>query len=128
MASVTQSQGTAPHLLSSISNNVAVADPTSRTAQVLKGRDVAAIFNYFKDAADGSPPAHYYVNRPASYVREQESVRKVVHDIRGTEDQYTLDSTGFQIYKHESVEKDFADDEHIKSVYYPEVEDLLKKA
>jgi len=38
-----------------------------------------------------------------------------------------LDKTGFQIVKHASAEKDFLDDDQIKKVYYPEVEELLKK-
>ena len=51
-----------------------------------------------------------------------------VHDIAGDEDKYTLDSHGFQIYNHESKEKDFLDDEKIKAEYYPETEQLLKDA
>jgi hypothetical protein len=128
MSSITQNQGTAPHLLSSIGNNFAVADSASQTPQVSKGRDVTGIFNYFKDAADGSPPTPNIANQPTSYIREYHHRQKVVHDIRGTEDQYTLDTTGFQIFKHESAEKQFVDDERIKSIYYPETEELLKKA
>lgn len=128
MASVTQSQGTAPHLLSSIGNNVSVADSSVESTQVSKARDVTATFNYFKDTPDGQPPAPNYVNSPTSYVREYDQRQKIVHDIRGTEDQYSLDTTGFEIYRHESVEKDFVDDEQIKRVYYPEVEEILKKA
>lgn len=41
---------------------------------------------------------------------------------------YTLDSHGFQIYTHESKEKDFLDDDKIKAEYYPETEQLLKDA
>jgi hypothetical protein len=128
MASVTQSQGLAPHLLSSIGNNVTVADPASQAPQAPQGRDVNATFNYYKDSADGSPPAPNYANKPSTYVRERLERQKVVHDIRGREDQYTLDTTGFQIVKHESAENDFVDDEQIKRVYYPETEELLKKA
>ena len=51
-----------------------------------------------------------------------------VHDIAGDEDKYTLDSHGFQIYKHDSTEKDFVDDEKIKAEYYSETEQLLKDA
>jgi hypothetical protein len=93
----------------------------------LKPRDVTAAFNYYKDPADGSPPRPNYVNDPGSYVREHITQQQLVHDIRGNEDKYTLDTTGFQIVKHESVEKDFLDDEQIKRVYYPETEELLKK-
>ena len=128
MASVTQNPAVAPHLLSPVGNQVSVADPVSRTKELLKPRDVEAIFNYYKDPEDGSPPEPNYVNKPQSYNRPPISQRQVVHDVRGTEDQYTLDTTGFQIYKHESKEKDFVDEEQIKSVYYPEVEELLKAA
>jgi len=54
--------------------------------------------------------------------------KTTVHDISGNEDKYTLDSHGFQIYKHASHEKDFLDDEKIKAEYYPETEQLLKDA
>jgi hypothetical protein len=51
-----------------------------------------------------------------------------VTDISGNEDKYTLDSHGFQIYKHVANEKAFVDDEQIKAGYYKEVEQLLKDA
>jgi hypothetical protein len=51
-----------------------------------------------------------------------------VNDITGEEDKYTFDTHGFQIYKHESEEKDFQDEEKIKNDYYPEIEQLLKDA
>jgi hypothetical protein len=128
MTSVTQNSAVAPHLLSPVGNQVTVANPISSTKEISKGRDVEAVFNYYKDPEDGSPPAPNYVNKPGSYERVPISQRLVVHDVRGKEDQYTLDTTGFQIYKHESVEKDFLDDDKIKAVYYPETEELLRKA
>lgn len=126
MASVTQAQGVAPHLLSPVGNQVAV-DEHSRVLPSLVPRDITATFNYYKDPEDGSPPAPNYSDRPSSYEREPLSERLTVHDIRGSEDQYTLDTTGFQVYKHESAEKDFLDDAQIKANYYPETEELLKK-
>jgi hypothetical protein len=127
MASITQNPGVAPHLLSSVGNQVAV-DERSQTVQTPEPRDVSTTFYYYKDSADGSPPAPNYVNNPTSYAREPLPQQLIVHDVRGSEGQYTLDTTGFQFYKHKSVEKDFLDDDHIKAVYYPEVEELLKKA
>jgi len=94
----------------------------------IKPRDVTTIFNYFKDNEDGSPPAPSYVAKPETYFRPVIPTKAVVHDIRGTENQYTLDTKGFQIVKHESKEKEFLDDEQIKRIYYPETEELLKKA
>ncbi|OBZ68697.1 Uncharacterized protein in dcmA 3'region [Grifola frondosa] len=51
----------------------------------------------------------------------------VIHDARGNESAYTLDTTGFQYVNWPSVEKDFVDEETIKTKYYKEVEDILKK-
>src|SRR6266487_5680270 len=124
MASVAQSRGVAPHLLSPVGNQVAVADPAPQASEALKPRDVVTTLHYYKDPADGGPPHASYTDRPETYYREPLSQQVTVHDIRGTEDQYTLDKTGFQIVKHASAEKDFLDDDQIKKVYYPEVEEI----
>lgn len=126
MASITQNAGVAPHLLSPIGNQVAV-DEHPQVLKDTKPRDIVTTFNYYKDPEDGSAPAPTYSNKPESYERPQITQKLVVHDIRGSEDKYTLDTEGFQIVKHESKEKDFVDEEHIKAVYYPETEELLKK-
>ncbi|KAA8571393.1 hypothetical protein MFRU_026g00110 [Monilinia fructicola] len=89
--------------------------------------DIQAVLNYYLDPEDGSPPEPNYVNNPSSYDRPVHAVNVTVHDIRGSEDQYTLDTTGFQVVKHVSQEKDFLDEERIKSIYYKETEELLKK-
>lgn len=90
-------------------------------------RDIIATFNYYRDSEDGSPPEPTDVTKPQQIQREPISQQLKVFDIRGSEDQYTLDTTGFQIVKHSSVEKDFRDDDQIKSTYYPEMVELLKK-
>lgn len=94
----------------------------------IKPRDVTTTLNYFKDNEDGSPPAPSYVGRPETNIRPIIPTKTIVYDIRGTESQYTLDTKGFQIVSHVSKEKDFQDDEQIKKIYYPETEELLKKA
>lgn len=94
----------------------------------IKPRDVVTIFNYHKDNEDGSPPRPSYVGKPDTFDRPTIPQKTVVHDIRGSESQYTLDTKGFEIVHHESKEKDFLDDEQIKRIYYPETEELLKKA
>ena len=50
----------------------------------------------------------------------------VVHDARGRENEFSLDQNGFQFVNWPSKEKEFDDDERIKAVYYPEVEEILK--
>lgn len=112
---------TAPHLLST----------TNKQDDILttpKPRDVFADFNYYKDLGDGKPPTPSYVGKPETYDRPCEARTMIVHDIRGEEDKYTLDSKGFQIYKHVSQEAAFEDDDEIKKVYYPEIEGILKDA
>ncbi|PVH82755.1 hypothetical protein DL98DRAFT_559291 [Cadophora sp. DSE1049] len=111
-----------------VGNQVSVSEPVSQTSEPPKPRDISADFNYYKDPPGGGPPEPNYVDRPQTYDRVPLTQRLTVHDVRGREDQYTLDTTGFEFYKHVSVEKDFVDDEQIKSVYYPETEELLKKA
>ncbi|VBB74927.1 Putative protein of unknown function [Podospora comata] len=84
-------------------------------------------FNYYKDPGDGSAPAPYVIGRPETLIeRPRVDIDAVVTDITGDESKYTLDSHGFQLYRHESKEKDFSDDDKIKAEYYPEVEQLLK--
>lgn len=132
MASTTTAPAaTAPHLLSNNNNNnnnsyevhVSQTAPKGREA-----RDVVADFNYYKDPGDGSAPAPSYVGKPETYERPAETRAVTVHDIRGEEDEYSLDTTGFQVYRHASRETEFADEEQIKRLYYPEIEEILKSA
>ncbi|KAL7799255.1 hypothetical protein V8C37DRAFT_367186 [Trichoderma ceciliae] len=89
--------------------------------------DVDTILNYFKDNEDGSPPAPSYANKPETFQNRPIASHKVtIRDVAGEEDKYTLDKSGFQIHRHTSTEKDFADDEQIKASYYAETEQLLK--
>ena len=63
--------------------------------------------------------------RPKNYGREQKSV--VIENVRGNEDSVSLDTTGFQFYKHATKVTTFANDEEIRSEYYPESIELIKK-
>lgn len=101
---------------------------TSTSTHTEKPKDVETTLNYYKPNDDGSPPHPSYVDRPETYDRPMEPHRVIVHDVSGSEKDYTLDGNGFQFHKHTSIEKDFADDEKIKSQYYPETEQLLKNA
>ena len=123
-STITTPAATAPHLLS---NGYEVQ--ASQTApKGREARDVVADFNYYKDPGDGSPRAPSYVGKPETFERPAETRAMVVHDIRGEENKYTLDTTGFQIYRHVSQETAFEDEEQIKGRYYPEIEDILKSA
>jgi hypothetical protein len=82
--------------------------------------------NYFKYDEDGysSVPS---CGRPGEYAIPTQLQETVVHDVRGNEFWYILDTNGFQFVKHKSEEKDFDNDEQIKRIYYPEIEELLKE-
>ncbi|KAF2819505.1 hypothetical protein CC86DRAFT_449888 [Ophiobolus disseminans] len=81
-----------------------------------------------EEEVDGSPPHPTYVDRPETYDRPFEIYPVTVHDVRGRERDYSLDGNGFQFYRHTANEKDFLDDDKIKSGYYAETEQLLKDA
>jgi hypothetical protein len=89
-------------------------------------QDVDTVLHYYKPNEDGSPPHATYTNRPETYDRATEVHPVTVRDVRGREKDYTLDGNGFQIHRQSANEKDFLDDEKIKSGYYAETEQLLK--
>ena len=101
------------------------------TATVLSPRDIPTTFNYYNPIGDEAPFTYTY---PRTDGGLQDNIGtdvqpSVVHDARGKMKEYglSLDTSGFNFVKHESVEKDFTDEERIKTVYYREVEELLKK-
>lgn len=92
-------------------------------------RDVRTTLNYLQPQdeipyyyVDWKPP----VGVPARNARnEPHSV--TIHNARGSQDVFGLDTSGFQWVNYPSAEKEFIDKERIKSVYYAEVESILKK-
>ena len=54
-------------------------------------------------------------------------VKRPVYNIRGKEQEFTTDNSGFAVYNEPAQEKSFRDDEAIRSGYYAEVEALLRK-
>ncbi|KAF8127016.1 hypothetical protein EV363DRAFT_1401449 [Boletus edulis] len=95
----------------------------------LAPRDVQTTLNYHQPQ-DQLP--YYYVGcqPPAGMpVRNicNESHSAIIHDARGKQDAFSLDISGFQWVNYSSAEKEFTDGERIKTVYYAEVEDVLKR-
>ncbi|KAF2802124.1 uncharacterized protein BDZ99DRAFT_402248 [Mytilinidion resinicola] len=101
---------------------------TSSTKSNNTPKHVQTTLHYYKDPGDGSAPAPSYVGRIETFERPSEDLDVTITDVRGSEDKYTLDGNGFQIYPHVSAEKDFVDDDKLKAEYYPETEQLLKDA
>lgn len=99
------------------------------TAVLPAPHNVDTTLNYFAPTGDEAP--YNYVYEPPEGVprsnvgTDPHSV--TINDARGKEDSVGLDKTGFQFVKHTSEEKDFLDEELIKTRYYKEVEELLKR-
>jgi hypothetical protein len=91
---------------------------------------IATELNFYQDPSDGSVPFNV-VDKEAfpdlpDRNFEDDPHNITVNDFRGQESRFTLDKNAFQgLQGIQSQEKDFTDDEHIKSVYYPEVEKLI---
>jgi hypothetical protein len=81
--------------------------------------------------ADATPkPVNYAYDPPAGVPRRsgkyvEQSV--VVRNGREMLNKLSLDTNGFVLTEHETAVKDFYDLDEVKSVYYPEVEGLLKR-
>jgi hypothetical protein len=56
-----------------------------------------------------------------------ENHKMVIRDGRPLRDEFALDVTGFEFIDHDTQVADFYDVEQIKSVYYPEIEALIKE-
>ncbi len=50
-----------------------------------------------------------------------------VTSLRGQEDQFSTENSGFAVYKHPAQEKAFTDDDAIRKGYYAEVESMLRE-
>jgi len=98
-----------------------VTSPVSTTASL-----------FYATKPDGGVRAYQYVEadpitgeRRNNLEREEKSV--VIENVRGEEDSVSLDTTGFQFYKHTSKVTTFDGDEEIRREYYPESIELIKK-
>lgn len=86
---------------------------------------------FYQAPRDGAPPFNYVEEPPLGepWRNYHNDIRTVpIHDIRGEEDQYTLDRDAFQILKNvasSTTYETFNSDDAIRNLYYPEVERLL---
>ena len=101
---------------------------TSIQEQVTEINVVNARLNYLAEATP--KPVNYAYDPPAGVPRRsgkyvQHSV--AIHNGREELGKLSLDTNGFVLTEHETAVKDFYDPDEVKSVYYPEVERLLKR-
>jgi len=91
---------------------------------------VTGTLRYFTPPADGSRPwtnINGDLEDPSSRNYDLVNHEFAIRDFRGAETEPTLDIEGFQFGRNEAREKDFTDDEKIKTGYYEESIELLKK-
>jgi hypothetical protein len=89
---------------------------------------VEAPLNYLSDKTE-TPATYMYPPPPGVPVR---SGRYTVHTLpifngRVLQDRLSLDQHGFQLIRRETGVKNFYDDHEVRTVYYPEVEYLVRK-
>ncbi len=91
-------------------------------------RVIIARLNYLAKATP--KPVNYAYDPPVGVPRR--SGKYVAQDVavgngREVLDKLSLDTSGFVLTEHETAVKDFYDPDEVKSVYYPEVERLVKR-
>lgn len=86
---------------------------------------VKTTLNFYFDPAHGGQ-TDFFPGTASSLRRKFNQTPVDIQDVRGHESEFNLDKQGFQLIEHESVEKDFKDDDQIKTLVYPETETLLK--
>jgi hypothetical protein len=75
---------------------------------------------------------HNYTYDPPPGVARSNGVpdphRVPIHDARPITATVSLDEEGFALVRHASAVRDFYDDDEVRSVYYPEAEEVLRRA
>jgi hypothetical protein len=89
---------------------------------------VNAVLNYLAEATP--KPVNYAYEPPTGVPRRSgkyiaQSVG--IHNGREMLGKLSLDTNGFVLTEHETAVKDFYDPDEVKSIYYPEVERLIKR-
>jgi len=84
--------------------------------------------NYLAEATP--KPVNYAYEPPAGVPRRSRKYLAQTVAIRNGREllgKFSLDTNGFVLTEHETAVKDFYDPDEVKSVYYPEVERLIKR-
>src|SRR5260221_7434484 len=90
---------------------------------------ILADMNYLPPMAER--PRNYTFEPPPGVPRSNitnESHRVPINDMRPLAGMLSLDANGFALVHHESAVHDFFDEDEVRRVYYPEVEQVLKQA
>src|SRR5581483_8571184 len=90
---------------------------------------VAAPLNFLAPMAE-KPFSYNYDPGPGVPLRNGQMIEHMVtvHDARPIDDALSLDREGFVLLHHRTAASDLYDEAVIKSIYYPECEQLMKEA
>ena len=93
--------------------------------------DINVVYARLNYLAEATPkPVNYAYDPPAGVPRRSGKYLAqtvVIHNGRELLNRFSLDTNGFVLTEHETAVRDFYDPDEVKSVYYPEVERLLKR-
>src|SRR5918996_272371 len=91
---------------------------------------IEAMLNYSVDT--GEKPASYGGISSAEADKKRtgkyQEHKMPIYDGRAVADKLSLDREGFIFVRHETKVKDFYDETEVRSIYYPEIEKLVKEA
>jgi hypothetical protein len=97
---------------------------TSTMTTIAVPVQIETTINYFPE--EGGTTS--YTTGSAEFFNRKFSPTKVlVQDIRGSEKEYSLAKQGFQWVRHASEQGDFDDETRIKSFYFAETEELIRR-
>lgn len=87
---------------------------------------VTATVSYYLQPKDGGD-THIYPGTVLNTRRKYDPREVLITDIRGREQDFSLDVHGFQFVDSASGFQDFGDGEKVKSEYYVEVAEVLRE-
>ena len=98
-----------------------------RTQEADTSQAIEATLNYFVETGE---QIFTQTGEPGSLdVRgggQLEPRRVTIRNGRAFTDRFVLEQEGFRFLRHDTKVADFFNDEEVRQVYYPEVEDLVK--
>jgi hypothetical protein len=91
-------------------------------------KDVEAVISCWRDPGDGSLPDPE--NDAETFFGHHDEDNRTMHvrDMRGSESIYLLDTNGFEVHTIAKKEWDMMNEEIVRTEYFEEISDLIKRA
>jgi hypothetical protein len=90
-------------------------------------KDIEAVISYWKDPGDGSRPDPE--NDAEIFLGHHDEDNRKMHitDMRDAEPIYSLDTNGFEVHDIPVKERDWENEEIVRTEYFGEISDLIKR-